>query len=98
MVNAPKKFEDKTKEWEKALDDDIKKIRKIKQYTKNFKAEELVSNMEVEELKARVLRVTQTEEVKEEKAPKRRNNMILRGIGDSSKPYIPSLKGKLPLV
>jgi hypothetical protein len=32
IVNAPKKFNDKTKDWERALDDDMKKIKKIKNY------------------------------------------------------------------
>jgi non-canonical (house-cleaning) NTP pyrophosphatase len=30
MVNAPKKFNDKVKNWERALDEDYKKIKKIK--------------------------------------------------------------------
>jgi trehalose-6-phosphate synthase len=29
LINAPKKFPEQTKEWEKALDEDMKMIRKI---------------------------------------------------------------------
>jgi len=88
MVNAPKKFNDKTKEWDKALEDDFKKIKKIKNFSKNFNSEDLLASIpEPEEVKAKFHKAGNSEDFVEVKKAlpkdlKRRENVQLRGLGE----------------